>query len=137
MRLQVRLRLSSNDSSQSVICAVPVTAITSTIVKPSSLLPCTYSEKQAEMSGAFAALKVRDNINTSKDGNGSGSGSSWAGSDQKSQSSHFQSTSIKATGDRDSNPVKYNEKFMMSIWGLYNKYSVHNIKSHNTFENKH
>ncbi|XP_075166592.1 uncharacterized protein LOC142238753 [Haematobia irritans] len=26
-------------------------------------------------------------------------------------------------------PVKYNEKLMNSIWGLYNRYSPHNIKS--------
>ncbi|KAM7344866.1 uncharacterized protein ACRADG_011415 isoform 2-T2 [Cochliomyia hominivorax] len=26
-------------------------------------------------------------------------------------------------------PVKYNEKLMNSIWGFYNRYSPHNIKS--------
>lgn len=26
-------------------------------------------------------------------------------------------------------PVKYNEKFMNAIWGHYNRYSPHNIKS--------
>ncbi|KAF5285873.1 hypothetical protein FQA39_LY04334 [Lamprigera yunnana] len=26
------------------------------------------------------------------------------------------------------NPVKYNSKMMNSIWGLYNRYSVHNLK---------
>jgi hypothetical protein len=25
-------------------------------------------------------------------------------------------------------PVKYNSKLMNSIWGLYNRYSVHNLK---------
>jgi len=25
-------------------------------------------------------------------------------------------------------PVKYNGKLMNSIWGLYNRYSVHNLK---------
>lgn len=29
----------------------------------------------------------------------------------------------------DYTPVKYNEKFMNAIWGHYNRYSPHNIKS--------
>lgn len=29
----------------------------------------------------------------------------------------------------DDLPVKYNEKFMNAIWGHYNRYSPHNIKS--------
>lgn len=29
-------------------------------------------------------------------------------------------------------PLKYNSKLMNSIWGLYNRYSVHNIKQQNT-----
>lgn len=29
----------------------------------------------------------------------------------------------------DYSPVKYNEKFMNAIWGHYNRYSPHNIKS--------
>lgn len=28
-------------------------------------------------------------------------------------------------------PLKYNSKLMNSIWGLYNRYSPHNIKSTN------
>lgn len=26
------------------------------------------------------------------------------------------------------NPMKYNSKMMNSIWGMYNRYSVHNFK---------
>ncbi|KAK4874612.1 hypothetical protein RN001_013972 [Aquatica leii] len=29
------------------------------------------------------------------------------------------------------NPLKYNSKMMNSIWGLYNRYSVHNLKNKN------
>lgn len=29
----------------------------------------------------------------------------------------------------DAKPVKYNEKYMNAIWGHYNRYSPHNIKS--------
>lgn len=29
----------------------------------------------------------------------------------------------------DYSPVKYNDKFMNAIWGHYNRYSPHNIKS--------
>lgn len=29
----------------------------------------------------------------------------------------------------DAKPVKYNEKYMNAIWGCYNRYSPHNIKS--------
>lgn len=29
----------------------------------------------------------------------------------------------------DYTPVKYNEKFMNAVWGHYNRYSPHNIKS--------
>lgn len=29
----------------------------------------------------------------------------------------------------DYSPVKYNEKYMNAIWGHYNRYSPHNIKS--------
>ncbi|TMW49399.1 hypothetical protein DOY81_005543 [Sarcophaga bullata] len=32
-------------------------------------------------------------------------------------------------------PVKYNEKLMNSIWGFYNRYSPHNIKSNEVVSN--
>ncbi|XP_055528388.1 uncharacterized protein LOC129720743 [Wyeomyia smithii] len=31
----------------------------------------------------------------------------------------------------DLSPVKYSDKFMNSIWGLYNRYSPHNFKKNN------
>lgn len=31
-------------------------------------------------------------------------------------------------------PLKYNSKLMNSIWGLYNRYSVHNFKKNNSNE---
>lgn len=33
-------------------------------------------------------------------------------------------------------PVKYNSKLMKSIWGLYNRYSPHNIKKNNANQNE-
>lgn len=34
----------------------------------------------------------------------------------------------------DASPEKYNEKYMNSVWGMYNKYSVHNLKRN--YDNK-
>ncbi|EDW74808.1 uncharacterized protein Dwil_GK15702 [Drosophila willistoni] len=35
---------------------------------------------------------------------------------------------INLQTQRDYSPVKYNDKLMNSIWGLYNRYSPHNVK---------
>ena len=32
-------------------------------------------------------------------------------------------------GNMELNPLQYNSKMMNSIWGLYNRYSVHNLKN--------
>lgn len=32
------------------------------------------------------------------------------------------------SADQEQPPAKYNSKLMNSIWGLYNRYSVHNLK---------
>lgn len=31
-------------------------------------------------------------------------------------------------------PEQYNGKLMKAVWGIYNRYSVHNIKSHIAFD---
>lgn len=33
-----------------------------------------------------------------------------------------------ALPEREYSPNKYNDKLMNSIWGLYNRYSPHNVK---------
>lgn len=63
---------------------------------------------------AFAVCKIREqNSKSSKRQGGSGGCSSV----------FYQQKSMEYT------PVKYNEKFMNAIWGHYNRYSPHNIKS--------
>lgn len=66
--------------------------------------------------GAFAVCKIRE---------------------QKSKQSHRQENQKNGTFTSffdgfnvlDNLPGKYNEKFMNAIWGHYNRYSPHNIKS--------
>lgn len=62
---------------------------------------------------AFAVRKIREQNSKSKKQDGSGG----------SNSVLYQQKSMEYS------PVKYNEKFMNAIWGHYNRYSPHNIKS--------
>lgn len=65
---------------------------------------------------AFAVCKIREqNAKPSKNQENVNSGAS---------SSIFYNKNLF-----DYLPVKYNEKFMNAIWGHYNRYSPHNIKS--------
>lgn len=66
--------------------------------------------------GAFAACKVREQLYNKTD------------SDRGDQtpSPRLFYANKKLT---EYSPVKYNEKFMNAIWGHYNRYSPHNIKS--------
>lgn len=66
--------------------------------------------------GAFAVCKIREH--QSKKSNDK---------EPKSRQSYkyfYMNPSIM-----EYSPVKYNEKFMNAIWGHYNRYSPHNIKS--------
>jgi len=66
--------------------------------------------------GAFAAFKGREKMNAA---NGKVPGGfSPAGKLPPVQ----QQESLE-------NPTKYTSKAMMAIWGMYNRYSVHNFKS--------
>lgn len=66
--------------------------------------------------GAFAACKLREQLNNKPDADGT---------DQASMPKLFYANK-KLT---EYSPVKYNDKLMNAIWGHYNRYSPHNIKS--------
>lgn len=66
--------------------------------------------------GAFAACKLREQLDSKTDA---------GGSDQSSTPKLFYANKKLM----EYSPVKYNEKFMNAIWGHYNRYSPHNIKS--------
>ncbi|XP_015593847.1 uncharacterized protein LOC107267100 [Cephus cinctus] len=72
--------------------------------------------------GAFATRKVRQNqeraFMISK--------MAEKGSDNESKGNGYSTKS--STEVRELTPLKYNSKLMNSIWGLYNRYSVHNFK---------
>ncbi|EDW40106.1 GL21299 [Drosophila persimilis] len=66
--------------------------------------------------GAFAACKIRQQFN-----------------EREMIVSRMRSGTDKTavdnnTAQREYSPVKYNDKLMNSIWGLYNRYSPHNVK---------
>ncbi|KAJ8681227.1 hypothetical protein QAD02_017014 [Eretmocerus hayati] len=67
--------------------------------------------------GAFAALHVRKNMGQDFDG---------SESTNKKESRNCGFSPLQE--GRELTPLKYNSKLMNSIWGLYNRYSVHNFK---------
>ncbi|CAG7828272.1 unnamed protein product [Allacma fusca] len=103
--LPVLPRREENESSHSLI---------------SAFLPCRScgTGKMSSMPmGAYAAFKVRDNMNSQSDGK--------QGPSQQCTMKMTPPTS----NDCPDNPTKYTSKAMMAIWGMYNRYSVHNFKS--------
>ncbi|XP_022225866.1 uncharacterized protein LOC111076380 [Drosophila obscura] len=72
--------------------------------------------KMAMPQGAFAACKIRQQFNERD----MIVARMRSGTDKNSvDNNSFQ---------REYSPVKYNDKLMNSIWGLYNRYSPHNVK---------
>ncbi|XP_063244105.1 uncharacterized protein LOC134543165 [Bacillus rossius redtenbacheri] len=69
--------------------------------------------------GAYAAKKIRACID-----NKTMSVSNMKASEKSSSHQYF----AYAKKDFEYLPAKYNGKMMNSIWGLYNRYSVHNMK---------
>jgi len=65
--------------------------------------------------GAHAAFRVREQMNCQSGG--------------KQGSSQNTMKVTLASNDCPDNPTKYTSKAMMAIWNMYNRYSVHNIKS--------
>jgi len=79
--------------------------------------------------GAHAAFKVRDHLN--------GKGSSGPGRNEQrsSGSSGYQPPQQVPQNDMSYDPpAQYNGKLMNSIWGIYNRFSTHNIKSHIAYD---
>lgn len=89
---------------------------------------CLDCRKMAAIpQGAFAAYKVRSNMEKSFP---------WESemipakqSEKKNASQHYQNQTVLE------NPMKYSSKLMNSIWGLYNRYSVHNFKKNTDANN--
>jgi len=73
--------------------------------------------------GAHAAFKVRDNLNGGP-----------PGAEKADRFAGAFSAKSMATDVQLYQPAQYNGKLMNSIWGMYNRYSVHNIKSHIAFD---
>lgn len=69
--------------------------------------------------GAFAAQKVRQSLSKVDDNGGTYS--------KMKDEKRYQKVLFPPAGGEQS-PLKYNSKLMNSIWGQYNRYSVHNLK---------
>ncbi|XP_048510336.1 uncharacterized protein LOC125500702 [Athalia rosae] len=75
--------------------------------------------------GVFAVRKVRENQNRTyliAEMEARNGGSSKKGHQ------HFYNGNKPIMQNTELTPLKYNSKLMNSIWGLYNRYSVHNFK---------
>jgi len=88
-------------------------------------LYCEGSEMASIPMGVHAAFKVRESLN---------SGGGGCGNGKPPGQSSFQQTPSPTNEMQYNPPAKYNGKLMNSIWGMYNRYSVHNIKSHIAFD---
>lgn len=73
--------------------------------------------------GAFAACKVRDNRGRSS--------LITMMEEKENVGSESIFNARPPLEGRELTPLKYNSKLMNSIWGLYNRYSVHNFKKNN------
>lgn len=69
--------------------------------------------------GAFAVCKVRLNQNR---------GSSTSEKGKEKCYDNIYNAKLFIRGIAELTPLQYNSKLMNSIWGLYNRYSVHNFK---------
>jgi len=88
-----------------------------TLSDPIAVLPSNRFQKMASVPfGMHAAQKVRHNM-------------SLASNIEKQWKNDSSNTRNYSDNCMDSAPSKYCEKMMNSIWGLYNRYSVHNFKS--------
>jgi len=85
----------------------------------------TATIKMASMPmGVHAAFKIRDHMN----------GNSSSQEKERYTSSFQAQPSSMSTETKVNQPAQYNGKLMNSIWGMYNRYSVHNIKSHIAYD---
>lgn len=96
-------------------------------------ISCSECNRMAAIpQGAFAVLQVRKNFNRSY--------TNKFQIDEEEETKNnknncgFSATKVLQEG-RELTPLKYNSKLMNSIWGLYNRYSVHNFKKIDANEN--
>ncbi|XP_076653644.1 uncharacterized protein LOC143359544 [Halictus rubicundus] len=83
---------------------------------------CTDCKKMAAIpQGAFTACKVRCNLERDS--------MITHSMDQKEKAGKEALFNARLSEEgREPTPMKYSSKLMNSIWGLYNRYSVHNFK---------
>ncbi|XP_053994538.1 uncharacterized protein LOC128884893 [Hylaeus volcanicus] len=81
---------------------------------------CTDCKRMTAIpQGMFAAYKVRRNIERN----------SLMRMEEREKTGKENAFNMRPPGEGwELTPVKYNSKLMNSIWGLYNRYSVHNFK---------
>lgn len=87
-----------------------------------------HKEKMSSIpQGAYAAWKVRMNEGKNQVPNTNNMLSAKRKDSEKNipQQPYYPNVNKKFL---EQPPVKYNSKLMNSIWGLYNRYSVHNLK---------
>jgi len=127
--------VSSNESSQKSISLTKSTTTPFLLHHDQSCFHCEVEEivegyfTMSSMMGAHTAFKVREHLNENSNAN----------SNSKPMESFCQPKQTFAFSKKDdladaNNIAKYSGKLMNSIWGQYNRYSVHNIKSHIAFE---
>ncbi|OAD59706.1 hypothetical protein WN48_08875 [Eufriesea mexicana] len=76
--------------------------------------------------GAFAACKVRNNLERN---------ALITSMEEKEKGGKENTFNMRPPLEGwELTPLKYNSKLMNSIWGLYNRYSVHNFKKNNSNE---
>ncbi|EDV55225.1 uncharacterized protein LOC6547408 [Drosophila erecta] len=84
-----------------------------------SFISLSVAEMAAIPQGAFAACKIREQFNEREL------------TIARLRSAAADKGSVdngNALTQREYSPNKYNDKLMNSIWGLYNRYSPHNVK---------
>nr|XP_016927805.1 uncharacterized protein LOC108008462 [Drosophila suzukii] len=84
-----------------------------------SVISFSVAKMAAIPQGAFAACKIREQFNEREL------------IVARLRSAAFDKGSVdngNASTQREYSPNKYNDKLMNSIWGLYNRYSPHNVK---------
>ncbi|XP_050472842.1 uncharacterized protein LOC126864946 [Bombus huntii] len=87
---------------------------------------CKDCERMAAIpQGAFAACKVRRNLERNA--------MITSPIEEREKVGKENTFNMRPPSEgRELTPLKYNSKLMNSIWGLYNRYSVHNFKKNNS-----
>ncbi|ODM92095.1 Phosphatidylinositol transfer protein sfh5 [Orchesella cincta] len=116
MRVKRNFRLGSEERSEVVSKDKLFTATVLPTCKS-----CGTSRMSSIPMGAHAAFKVRNTLNAN--------GERFDKQQQPSVS--FTNTDA---APQPTPPARYNSKLMNSVWGMYNRYSVHNIKSHIAYD---